>query len=120
MGTKSEHNTNTPHHLSQKSRQLWSEIVPRRAKSPERLALVQTALEALDRADEAGEVVRKEGLTTKTKTTGAVHIHPLLKIEKESRQFFARVWNQLGFSWDWRLDGGQLGDQAWPDDKTDD
>ena len=109
-----------PVHLSIRSKELWSRIVPRRGKSPERLALVQTALEALDRADEAGEVIGKEGLTAKTTTTGVAHAHPLLKIEKDSRQLFVKVWNQLDLGWDWQLDGGQQGDQEWPGDESDD
>ena len=52
-----------PDHLSERSRLLWTHVVGDRVKSPERIALFQTALEALDRADEAKQVLDDEGLT---------------------------------------------------------
>ncbi len=74
-------------------------------EAPERLALLQAALEALDRADSARITVETEGMTSTTKTTGAVHIHPLVKVERESRAQFMRAWDQLGLRWDQKLDG---------------
>lgn len=94
-----------PSHLSERSRTLWAELVPSRARSAGRQALLQSALEALDRADEARAAITGTGLTTTTKTTGAVHIHPLLKVERESRQQFAKIWGELHFGWDQRIDG---------------
>ena len=94
-----------PSHLSERSATLWRAVVPSRAKSAERRALVVVALVALDLADECRERVRAEGLTTVTKTTGAVHVHPLVKVEKEQRSLFTRVWCQLNFSWNARIDG---------------
>jgi P27 family predicted phage terminase small subunit len=88
-----------PPSLSDRAKALWSAVVPRRAKSPERLALLQTALEASDRADQAAEVVAHEGMTSKTETTGAIHVHPLVKVDRESHQLFARTWKQLGLDW---------------------
>ena len=86
-----------PDHLSDRSRTLWASVVPKRARSPERLAMITTALEALDRADAARAKVEADGMTTTTKTTGAVHLHPLLRVERESRQLFAKLWKDLGF-----------------------
>ena len=80
-----------PPHLSEKAQKLWSNIIPRRAVSPERITLLQVALEALDRCDEARRLIEAEGLTTETKTTGARHVHPALTIEKEARAAFMRV-----------------------------
>jgi hypothetical protein len=81
-------------------------VVPRRAKSPERLATVQVALEALDRADGARLAISEQGLTTVTKTTGAVHINPLAKLEREARAQFLSAWTALHLTWDCALDGG--------------
>lgn len=92
-----------PDHLSERARELWRQVI-HGARSPGRQALLQTALEALDRADEAREVISREGLTTTTKTTGAVHIHPLLKVERENRALFARLWKENGFGWDHEID----------------
>jgi len=50
--------------------------------------------------------VERDGMTTTTKTTGAVHLHPLLKVEKESRQQFLRAWAAMGLIWYAELDGG--------------
>jgi phage terminase small subunit len=94
-----------PPHLSERSAALWRAVVPSRAKSAERQALVITALDALDLADECRARVRAEGLTATTKTTGAVHIHPLMKVEKEQRSLFAKIWGQLNFQWNQTIDG---------------
>ncbi len=94
-----------PSHLSERSAALWRAVVPSRAKSPERQALVIVALDALDLADECRTQVRMEGMTSVTKSTGAVHVHPLVKVEKEQRSLFTRVWCQLNFSWNARIDG---------------
>ena len=89
-----------PSHLSPRSKALWAAYVPAKAKTLGRLALVQTALESLDRADAARAAVDADGMTTVTKTTGAVHVHPLLKVEREQRQLFVKLWGQLGFHCD--------------------
>ena len=94
-----------PPHLSERSQQLWRDIVPRRASSPERLTMLRTALECLDRADEAARVIATEGMTSKTETTGAIHVHPLVRIEKESRLTFIRCWDLLGLQWCSETDG---------------
>jgi phage terminase small subunit len=66
---------------------------------------LRVALESLDRADQCREVLAREGLTTRNEISGAVHMHPLVKVERESRQLFARLWEQLGFSWNGSVDG---------------
>ena len=103
-----ENSAGPPAYLSDKSQQLWRDIVVIKRKnmiSLGRVVLLEQALTALDRADEAAEIVRKEGMTTKTTTTGAVHVHPLVKVERENRGLFARLWKQLGFGFDARIDG---------------
>ena len=97
-----------PAYLSDRSQQLWEDIVVTKRKhmiSPGRVVLLEQALTALDRADEARDVIKKEGMTTKTITTGAVHVHPLVKVERENRALFARLWKQLGLDFDARVDG---------------
>lgn len=79
--------------------------MPSRASSPERLLLVATALESLDRAEQARLEIERTGLTSTTKTTGAVHLHPLLRVERESRQLFSKIWGQLSLHWNNRIDG---------------
>ncbi len=94
-----------PPGLSKKSRALWAAVVPRRARSPERLALLRVGLDALDRANEAREAIAKEGLTSTTTTTGARHIHPLLKVERDARNQFIAVWKNLNLEWNQNIDG---------------
>jgi hypothetical protein len=67
--------------------------------------MLQAALEALDRADQARAEVSAGKLTTTTETTGAVHVHPLVKVEREQRQQFARIFSDLGLSFDAGEDG---------------
>ncbi|MCK4413972.1 MAG: hypothetical protein KAY32_10525 [Candidatus Eisenbacteria sp.] len=75
-------------------------MVGRQVRSPQRLALFQTALEALDRADQAREEVAAGHMTTTTPATGAVHLHPLLRVEREGRTLFAKLWGDLSLRWD--------------------
>jgi P27 family predicted phage terminase small subunit len=97
-----------PEHLSDRAKALWTAVIGHRVRSPGRVVLLQAALEALDRADAAAAVVNKEGMTTTTKTTKAVHIHPLVKAEREFRQQFMRAWEMLGLTWDAMVDGRVL------------
>lgn len=88
-----------PDHLSDRSKVLWGELAPDRAKSIERRTLLQAALEALDRADAARLAIAAEGMTTTTATTKAVHVHPLVKVEREARGQFMRAWAMLHLTW---------------------
>jgi hypothetical protein len=67
--------------------------------------LLVTALEARDRAEAVRQVIAREGMTSVTKTTGAIHVHPLLKVEKDSMALFARCWTDLKLDWDGQIDG---------------
>jgi phage terminase small subunit len=95
-----------PVHLSEKARALWDIIVPRRAKSPERRAVLQVALEALDRADEAAAVIRREGLVSLAPGSKVVHVPPPVKVEREARQLFVKTMAKLSLTWDEEIDGG--------------
>ena len=94
-----------PPHLSERSKTLWHSVVPSRAKSAERQALVIVALDALDLADECRARVQAEGMTSTTKSTGAIHVHPLMRVEKEARSTFSKIWGQLNFQWNHTIDG---------------
>lgn len=94
-----------PAHLSERAQSLWRDLVPRRARSPERLVLLRAALEALDRADAAQEALAREGMVLRTETTGVTHVHPLVKVEEKSRQLFARIWRDLSLGWASDIDG---------------
>ena len=97
---RAKHRFPPPAHLSKASKQLWRDLVPRQAKKAERLTLLRVALELLDRADRAGETVAREGMTTTTERSSAVHINPVIKVEHQMRQQFVKVWLALGFQHD--------------------
>lgn len=108
MGRKKADNEwpGPPSHLSQLSKELWKVHVGDRVRSPGRITAFQIGLEALDRANVAREILDEQGLTTTTKRSGVVHVHPMVKVEKESRQLFFKVWSNLGLTWDQEIDGG--------------
>ena len=86
--------------LSGESKILWKEITQSRARTPERLALLHQALIALDRANQAAALVEKEGMVLVTKRTGVAHSNPALKIERENRALFVRIWGgMLNLTW---------------------
>jgi hypothetical protein len=89
-----------PVDLSKNSKQLFSEVVPSRAESPERVEMVHQALKVKDRADECAKIIEKEGLQVITERSGVSHAHSLLKTEKDNRQLFMKVWAKLGFDED--------------------
>ena len=84
-----------PDHLSEPSKEIWQRI-NHKIETPGRAILLQTGLESYDRALEAREQIKMDGLTWESKNSGAVHIHPLLKVEKESISLAVRVFIQLG------------------------
>ena len=94
-----------PEGLGARSQALWTAVVPARAVSAGRLALIEEALRALDRADQARHIVDEKGPTFETKATGAVHIRPEVRIERESRQVFARLWSSMHLEWSYSEDG---------------
>lgn len=97
-----------PPQLSDRSKALWSSVVPSRARSAARLAVIETALESLDRANQAAAEIATTGMTSVTKTTGAIHVHPLVKVERESRQLFAKLWISLNLQFTPSVDGVPL------------
>lgn len=94
-----------PDHLSGRSGELWRTVGPDAAKSIERRTLFQAGLEALDRADEARQIIQAEGIISKTTTTGALHAHPAVKVEREARAQFVRIWDLLNLKWNPEVDG---------------
>jgi P27 family predicted phage terminase small subunit len=93
---RKESDLEAPAHLSARSRQLWNELKFSQARDIARRALFQSALECLDRADAALQTIEKDGMISKTRTTGALHVHPAVRIERESRAQFAKIWHSLG------------------------
>jgi P27 family predicted phage terminase small subunit len=78
-----------PDHLSRLSKAFWRQITAKYALETEHLAVLRRALEASDRADEAGELLRRDGLTT-TDRYGQTKPHPAVTIELQNRAAFLR------------------------------
>jgi phage terminase small subunit len=85
-----------PTHLSVKSAALWARLVSDYRLDAPGLALLQVACEALDRLEQAREVLERDGLTIGE--GGSTRRHPALDIEKQSASIFLRAWRDLG--WD--------------------
>ena len=98
-----------PEGLSERSQAIWR-AERRRSRSAGRKALLVECLKALDRADSFGRLLASQELVVATKTTGALHINPLVKAEREARDSFARMAKALNLEWDRTIDdGGGLG-----------
>ncbi len=86
-----------PPGLSPESAVLWSEIVPRRGRSPERLALIRFALENLDGSRKLWRQIMADGLTFETEGSKMTRAHPLLPMHKVLSGNFAKAWHVLEF-----------------------
>lgn len=91
--------TEPPEHLSEGSKALWRAVV-KQAIPAGRAAILTTALEARDRAEAARLAIEREGMVSTTRSTGALHVNPLLKVERDNRALFASIWGQLGLGHD--------------------
>jgi phage terminase small subunit len=83
-----------PAHLSQAAADLWRELVAKVVANPAKRAMFLSALESLDRAEQARRVVAAEGLIQNG--VKMQHAHPMLRVEAENRKTFARAWRDLG------------------------
>jgi hypothetical protein len=97
-----------PSGLSARSQAIWDAETGRggRTRSVGRRLLLEECLRHLDRADAWRQIIDAEGMTTTTKTTGAVHVHPLVKAEQAERALFVKLAMKLNLEWDWDEDGG--------------
>lgn len=96
----------TPDGLSERSQSIWRSVAPRRARSAERLLLIEQALRLLDRADAAAAAIARDGLTAEPRAGGKMRrAHPLLAVEQKARIQFSRIWDRLGLQWWAPLDG---------------
>ena len=89
--------------LSERSQELWREIVPRRARSPERLALLKEVLTIRDRLEEIRCALAAEGLVVEGGKMD--HLNPLLRAEKEWSSMFVKGWKALNLEWTGMIDG---------------
>ena len=87
-----------PSHLSSESQDLWRSITHEFVDADTHFFMVlQTALEARDRMQEARRVVDAEGAYY-TSSTGMKKAHPALTIEREARSGFLAALRLLGLN----------------------
>ena len=91
-----------PNHLSDHAAELWRSVVPSSVSTPSRRAMGLSALESLDRADQARKLVDAEGIVVHLPGGKMAHSHPSLKIESENRALFLRTWARLNLHWERR------------------
>jgi P27 family predicted phage terminase small subunit len=88
--TYQEHRMTPPKHLSAESKRNWRRIAAEYELTPDAELLLKCAFENYDRAQEARELVTREGLVIEGKR------HPGVDIEKQAYGLFQRFMRQLG------------------------
>lgn len=88
--------TEPPRHLSNKSRELWRRLC---AEFPLEDAhaqiLLTTALEALDRKNQARAILQREGLVITDKKTGRCRANPAVSVERDSAKTMLAALHSL-------------------------
>lgn len=97
-----------PPHLSPTAAAVWAAATASKVRTTERLALLRLACESLDRADQARDLIDREGVCVKT-GTNMTRAHPALKVERDSRATAAKLLRQLGVD----HEPSQLGSLCW-------
>lgn len=95
-----------PRGLSARSRALWRAFVPSRARSAGRRELLELALRVLDRSAELRALVDGK-YVFENLATRAMHLNPGAKLLLDSEKQLARLWEQLGLSFDAQIDGSR-------------
>ena len=105
MGRKAS----APRHLSAKSKRIFRSIVDDFELESESHALetLRLALEAMDRADEAREMIARDGLVVRNRHD-ELRPHPAVAIERDSRLAAWRGFRELS------LDAGEYAEPRVP------
>jgi P27 family predicted phage terminase small subunit len=84
-----------PNGLSPSSRRLWKQAVGEFVFGPAELALLESACRSWQRAEQARELLDREGITT-VSAAGMHHPHPAVRIERDAAREFRICWAKLG------------------------
>jgi hypothetical protein len=85
-----------PANLTPIAAELWKGCIWE-CREPGRRELLHQALLALDRANQARELVAAD-LTTTTEGARILHLNPLVRVEQESRKQFLQIMRALGLA----------------------
>ena len=92
--------TPAPDHLSVKAAAIWDEVVANYVVEIEGLPLLETALTQYDRAEQARAEIEASGLTWTNSQSGAVHVNPAAKVERDAAKAFRLAWKALDLDFD--------------------
>ncbi len=84
-----------PEHLTEKAKALYRFYIGKTIRSPGQIALFIRGLEVMDQADEAGELIREQGLSQTSKRSGLERQNPLMNVEKEATATMLKIWKIL-------------------------
>ncbi len=84
-----------PQHLSEEMRNFYKSVLKDFDLEPHHLVILTRACECLDRADQAREEVKADGLTV-TDRYGSKKAHPAVKIEIDSKNTARLLLRELG------------------------
>jgi P27 family predicted phage terminase small subunit len=84
-----------PRHLSDESRAWFASVTTDFELESHHLKLLQAACESWDRAQQAREILKAEGITFVDRH-GHIRPNPAVNIERDSRGLFARLVRELG------------------------
>lgn len=93
--TMTDTTTKPPRHLKAATRRWYAGVVADYALDPHHVKLLILACEALDRYQEARQVLADQGMTYEDRF-GAPKPRPEVAIERDSRLGFARLLRELG------------------------
>ncbi|MER9762415.1 P27 family phage terminase small subunit [Mesorhizobium sp. M0138] len=88
-------NFKIPSHISLKSKKFMAKLLKDNDFDPHHFEILCRVGEAMDRADQAREVVSAEGLTV-TDRYGTPKAHPAVNIERDARYAVLRGLRELG------------------------
>lgn len=81
---------NAPAHLSREAKAHWKRICTDYELTADAAILLQSALEAWDRSQEARRIVAEQGMVIENR------MHPAMTEERLQRASFAQIMRQLG------------------------
>jgi hypothetical protein len=84
-----------PAGLSARAKKLWRDVLTVYELSAAEVELLRNALLALDTADAAATIVKREGVTVRDRY-GSPKAHPATDVEARNRALFGRFVAQLG------------------------
>ena len=86
-------------HLSEEAKEMFKFHVPENVKTPSQIAILITALEAMDRGSKARGLIDRDGLVIVSKRSGLPRRNPAIPIEQEAKKTMLKGFKMLGLEW---------------------